>query len=139
MIHRRRFLATTAAGVATFHIVPRHVLGGPGHKPPSEKLNIAGIGVGNQGGGDLREMAGENIVALCDVDHNYAAHTFRDYPKAEVFKDYRVMLEQRKDIDAVMIATPDHMHAPITMAALRPASTSMSKSRCRTASKKPGR
>jgi predicted dehydrogenase len=119
MIHRRRFLATTAAGVLTFHIVPRHVLGGPGHKAPSEKLNIAGIGVGNQGGGDLREMAGENIVALCDVDHNYAAHTFKDYPKAEVFKDYRVMLEKRKDIDAVMIATPDHMHAPITMAALR--------------------
>ena len=64
-------------------------------------------------------MAGENIVALCDVDFNYAAHTFKTYPKAEVFKDYRVMLDKRKDIDAVMIATPDHMHAPITMAALR--------------------
>ena len=119
MLDRRHFLATTAAAAASFYIVPRHVLGGPGHKAPSEKLNIAGIGVGNQGGGDLKDMAGENIVALCDVDWKYAAHTFKTYPKAEVFKDYRVMLDKRKDIDAVMIATPDHMHAPITMAALR--------------------
>ncbi len=64
-------------------------------------------------------MESENIVALCDVDWKYAAHTFKTYPKAEVFKDYRVMLEKRKDIDAVMIATPDHMHAPIALAALR--------------------
>ncbi|MBV9122010.1 MAG: Gfo/Idh/MocA family oxidoreductase [Planctomycetes bacterium] len=117
MIHRRQFLAAAAAcGV---HLVPRGVLGGPGHKAPSDKLHIAGIGVGNQGGGDLKDMAGENIVALCDVDWKYAAHTFRDYPRAEVFRDYRVMLDRRKDIDAVVIATPDHMHAPITMAALR--------------------
>jgi len=119
MIHRRRFLATTAAAAFSFHLVPRCVLGGPGRKPPSEKLNLAGIGVGGQGAGDLREMAGENVVALCDVDGKYAAHTFQAYPKAEVFKDYRVLLEKRKDVDAVMIATPDHMHAPITLAALR--------------------
>jgi predicted dehydrogenase len=134
MIRRRRFLATAAAAAFGFHIVPRSVLGGPRHIAPSEKLNIAGIGVGGQGAGDLAEMSGrmkggkkmaahdisgENIVALCDVDWKYAAHTFKDYPKAEVFKDYRVMLERRKDIDAVMIATPDHMHAPITLAALR--------------------
>jgi hypothetical protein len=119
MIHRRRFLATTAAAAFSFHLVPRCALGGPGHKAPGEKLNLAGIGVGGQGAGDLREMAGENIVALCDVDGKYAAHTFKTYPKAEVYKDYRVLLEKRKDIDAVMIATPDHMHAPITVAALR--------------------
>jgi predicted dehydrogenase len=119
MIHRRRFLATAAAAAFSFHLVPRCVLGGPGHKPPSEKLNLAGIGVGGQGAGDLREMAVENIVALCDVDSKYAAHTFNAYPKAEVFKDYRVLLDKRKDVDAVMIATPDHMHAPITVAALR--------------------
>jgi predicted dehydrogenase len=64
-------------------------------------------------------MAGENIVALCDVDAKYAGKCFKTYPKAEVFKDYRVMLAGRKDIEAVMIATPDHMHAPITLAALR--------------------
>jgi predicted dehydrogenase len=119
MIHRRRFLTTTAAAAFGFHILPRCALGGPGHKAPSEKLNIAGIGVGNQGWGDVKQMAGENIVALCDVDMKYAAHTFKDFPLAEVFKDYRVMLEKRKDIDAVVIGTPDHMHAPITLAALR--------------------
>ncbi|MGA2618113.1 MAG: Gfo/Idh/MocA family oxidoreductase [Thermoguttaceae bacterium] len=119
MIHRRRLLATAAAAAFSFHLVPRCVLGGPGRKAPSEKLNLAGIGVGGQGAGDLREMAGENIVALCDVDGKYAAHTFQTYPKAEVFKDYRLLLEKRKDLDAVMIATPDHMHAPITVAALR--------------------
>jgi predicted dehydrogenase len=119
MTNRRRFLATAAAAAFSFHLVPRCVLGGPGHKAPSEKLNLAGIGVGGQGAGDLSEMAGENIVALCDVDTKYAAHTFNRYPKAEVFADYRVLLDKRKDVDAVMIATPDHMHAPITVAALR--------------------
>jgi predicted dehydrogenase len=120
MLNRRQFLkASTLATAATaFHIVPRHVLGA-GVKPPSEKLNIAGIGVGGQGAGDLKEMAVENIVALCDIDSKKAANTFKTYPKAVVYKDYRVMLEKQKDIEAVMIATPDHMHAPITLAALR--------------------
>ncbi len=117
MIHRRRFLAASAVLGVTF--VPRCVLGGPGRKAPSEKLNIAGVGVGGQGGGLMREMASENIVALCDVDSKYAAHTFKLFPRAEVFRDYRVLLEKRKDIEAVVIGTPDHMHAPITLAALR--------------------
>lgn len=119
MISRRRFLGTAAAAAFSFNIGPRHLFGGPGRKSPGEKLNIAGIGIGGQGAGDLKDMAGENIVALCDVDWKYAAHTVKQYPNAELFKDYRVMLEKRKDIDAVMIATPDHMHAPITLAALR--------------------
>ncbi len=117
MIHRRSFLAAAAA--ATLQIVPRHVLGGPGHKPPSEKLNIAGVGVGGQGAGDLQEMGGENIVALCDVDWVRAAGTFKNWPKARKYKDYRRLLDQSQDIDAVMVATPDHMHAPVTVAALR--------------------
>ena len=87
--------------------------------PPSEKLNIAGIGIGGQGGSVLRDMAGENIVALCDVDSKKAAGTFAAFPKAERFRDYRVLLDKFRSIDAVMIATPDHMHAPITLAALR--------------------
>jgi predicted dehydrogenase len=115
---RRRFLQAAAVAAFSFEVVPRHVLG-RGFVPPSEKLNIAGIGVGGQGGGVIREMAGENIVALCDVDWAKAAGTFGKFPKAEQFRDYRVLLEKRKDIDAVMIATPDHMHAPITLAALR--------------------
>ncbi len=73
-INRRSFLASSA--VAAAMIVPRHVLGGAGHTPPSEKLNIAGIGVGGMGGGNLRNLETQNIVALCDVDHDYAAKTF---------------------------------------------------------------
>ncbi|WZP00611.1 Gfo/Idh/MocA family oxidoreductase [Isosphaeraceae bacterium EP7] len=115
---RRRLLQAAVGAAFSFEIVPRHVLG-RGFVPPSEKLNIAGIGVGGQGGGVIREMAGENIVALCDVDWAKASGTFGKFPKAEQFRDYRVLLEKRRDIDAVMIATPDHMHAPITLAALR--------------------
>ncbi len=117
-ISRRRFLATTAT-TAAVTIVPRHVLGGPGHTPPSEKLNIAGIGIGGMGKGNLRQLESENIVALCDVDHNYAAGTFKRYPKAKVYTDFRKMLDKQKDIDAVVIATPDHTHAVISMEAMR--------------------
>ena len=118
IMKRRQFLKTTATVAFGFQVVPRHVLG-QGVTPPSEKLNIAGIGIGGQGGGVLGEMKTENIVALCDVDARKAGGTFNAFPKAERFKDYRVMLERRKDIEAVMIATPDHMHAPISLAALR--------------------
>ncbi len=117
-MRRRRFLQALGGAAFAFHVVPRHVLG-RGFTPPSEKLNIAGIGIGGQGGGVLKDMAGENIVALCDVDGKKASKTFEAFPKAERFRDYRVLLDERRDIDAVMIATPDHMHAPITLAALR--------------------
>ena len=70
--NRRQVLAAGATAAA-ITIVPRHVLGGPGHTPPSEKLNIAGIGVGGMGSGDIHNVAGENIVALCDVDQNALA------------------------------------------------------------------
>ncbi len=117
-INRRRFLATTAA-TAAFTIVPRHVLGGARHMAPSEKLNIAGIGVGGMGKSNLSQLETENIVALCDVDHAYAAGTFTKYPQAKVYSDYREMLDKEKSIDAVMIATPDHTHAVISMEAMR--------------------
>lgn len=117
-MNRRRFLASTAAlGAVT--IVPRHVLGGAGHEAPSAKLNIAGIGIGGMGAANLRQLESENIVALCDVDHDYAAGTFARYPQAKVYRDYREMLETQTDIDAVMIATPDHTHAVISMEAMR--------------------
>lgn len=115
---RRRFLQALGGSAFAFQVVPRHVIG-RGQTPPSEKLKIAGIGIGGQGAGVLREMAGEDVVALCDVDWDKAAGTFNAFPKAERFKDYRQLLDKRPDIDAVMIATPDHMHAPITVAALR--------------------
>ena len=75
-INRREMLASGAA-VAAVTIVPRHVLGGPKFKPPSEKLNIAGVGIGGMGSGDIRNCAGENIVALCDVDQRAVARVHR--------------------------------------------------------------
>ena len=82
-------------------------------------MNIAGIGVGGMGAGNLRNVESENIVALCDVDPNYASGTINRYPKAKVYVDYREMLDKQKDIDGVVIATPDHTHAVISMAAIR--------------------
>jgi len=118
-ISRRDFMGAAAA-VAAFTIVPRHVLGGPGKTPPSEKLNIAGIGVGGQGAADLNGVDSQNIVALCDVDWGHAAGTFRRYPKAKKYRDFRKMLdEEEKNIDAVTVATPDHIHAVASMAAIK--------------------
>jgi predicted dehydrogenase len=112
-------MLAAGAAAAVMSIVPRHVLGGPGHTPPSEKLHIAGVGVGGQGGEDLAEIAGENIVALADVDWEYAAHTFKKYPQAKKYKDFREMLDKEKGIDAVVVGTPDHAHAVVSMAAIK--------------------
>jgi hypothetical protein len=81
-ISRRIFMSGSAAAAASLTIVPRYVLGGSGNVPPSEKLNIAGIGVGGQGRGDIDNVSSENIVDLCDVDWKQAADTFKQYPKA---------------------------------------------------------
>ena len=118
-ISRRDFIGAAAAAGA-FTVVPRYVLGGPGYTPPSEKLNIAGVGVGGQGGGDINAVSGENnIVALCDVDSRKAARTFRRHPQAKKYTDFRIMLEKQKDIDAVIVATPDHNHAIISITAMK--------------------
>ncbi len=114
--------AAIAAAPAIFHIVPRHCLGGPGQTPPSEKLNIAAIGVGGQGRNDVRSLAGEkevNIVALCDVDEKTAGPAFADYPDAKKYVDFRKMLEEQKDIDAVTVATPDHLHYVVSATAMQ--------------------
>ena len=119
---RRDFVkqsAVLAGTAAAFTIVPRQVLGGPRQIPPSEKMNIAGIGVGGMGGGNLRNLESENIVALCDVDPNHAAGAVKRYPQAKVYVDYREMLDKQKDIDGVVVATPDHTHAVISAAAMR--------------------
>ena len=99
-ISRRTFLGG-AASAAAFTIVPSHVLGGTRGQPPSEKLNIAGIGVGGMGHVNLNNLATENIVALCDVDHNYAAKSIQKFPDARLWSDYREMLEEQKDIEAL--------------------------------------
>ncbi len=88
-------------------------------KSPNEKLNIAGVGIGGRGRSNLHECMGENIVALCDVDEKYAGKTFGEFPKAKRYKDFREMLEKQKDIDAVVIATPDHLHAIVSMTAIK--------------------
>jgi predicted dehydrogenase len=120
-IARRTFLKRAAAATAAFQVVPGHVLGLNGQTPPSGRLNVAGIGVGGMGGNNIAKCAeaGANIAALCDVDTGYAAKTFKKYPQATVYTDYRELLDRQKDIDAVVIATPDHTHAPVAMACMR--------------------
>jgi predicted dehydrogenase len=115
---RRTFLATAAAATAGFTIVPRHVLGGQGVTPPSDKLNIACVGVGGMGKSNVKMCAEETIVALCDVDFELSEPVFALYPDAKRYKDYRVMLDEMPTIDAVIVATPDHSHAVIAMAAM---------------------
>jgi predicted dehydrogenase len=152
---RRNFLAGSAIAATGLLIVPRHVLGGQGHTAPSDRLNIAGVGVGGMGANNIRALASENIVALCDVDWAYTDKNFRKmfdgiaqakakvdsaptaakrkelkdkvdqlkllakkYDSIKRYTDYRQMLEQQKDIDAVVIATPDHLHAVIASAAM---------------------
>jgi len=119
-MNRREFLASTASAAAAFTIVPRHVLAGSGQTPPSEKLNIAAIGAGGRGGGNIDAVKTENIVALCDVDNERAAETFQKYPDVKKYRDFRVMLEREdKNIDAVIVATPDHVHAVAAMMAIK--------------------
>jgi len=117
---RRKFIGATAMVGAGITILPSRVIAGLGYKPPSDKLNIAGIGVGGMGHRNLRNMETENIVALCDVDWDYAGrNSFIRWPKAEFYEDYRVMFDRQKDIDAVVIATPDHSHALPALMAMR--------------------
>ena len=116
----RRSLMGAAAAAAAFSVVPRHVLGGARHVAPSEKLNIAGIGVGGQGSGDIQALMSENIVALCDVDWTRAAGTLQRFPGAKKYHDFREMLDKEdKNIDAVVVATPDHVHFVASMWAIK--------------------
>lgn len=117
-LSRRRMLGGTLASAGML-FVPGRVLGLDGAVSPNNKLNIAGIGIGGKGRDDLAAVAGQNIVALCDVDWNIAAPVFDRYPKAKRFKDYRKMLDEMPEIDAVVIATPDHHHAFASMEAIK--------------------
>jgi len=119
-ISRRRFIGTTAATAGLFTIVPSYAVSGFGHIAPSDKLNIAGIGLGGKGIVNLNNMKSENIVALCDIDRQYASKCFDTFPAAKQYVDYRKMFgEMSKSIDAVVIATPDHTHAVCAMAAMQ--------------------
>lgn len=119
---RRAALGAATGAAFGVTIVPRHVLGGAGQTPPSERINLAGIGAGGMGGGDIATFArlGCNVVALCDVDDERAAGSYRAHPKARRYKDFRQMLDKEaRNIDAVTIGTPDHIHAVAAMTAIR--------------------
>jgi len=127
-VSRRSFIGTAGVAAAGFTVVPSFAVSGLGHTAPSDKLNIAGVGVGGMGRGKIRDMMQNkdgkpldiaNVVALCDVDWKYAQNCFNDYPNAKRFWDWRKMFEEmHKDIDAVVVATPDHSHAIVSATAM---------------------
>ncbi|HUT01689.1 MAG TPA: Gfo/Idh/MocA family oxidoreductase [Phycisphaerae bacterium] len=114
LMKRRTFLKQTAAAGAGVMILKSGILRG---QSPNNKLNIAGIGVGGRGWGDISGVRSENIVALCDVNKNNLARAAKEFPKAKTYKDWRKCLEQ-KDIDAVVCATTDHTHAFVNVWAM---------------------
>src|SRR5262245_27959750 len=138
-ITRRKFVAGTSGATLGAMIVPRHVLGGAGYQAPSDTLNFAVAGCGGQGKTDASELiaGGENLVAMADVDYAFVDREVaqrtkgRDgnpnermiklqeaYNKAKRYADFRKMLEAHEDIDAIVIATPDHTHAVIAKTAM---------------------
>ena len=120
---RRSFIKTAGLAAAGFMIVPRHVLGGTGFTAPSDRLQVAGVGVGGKGQSNIANIykgGKADIAFLCDVDDRRAATTVKNFPAAKYYKDYREMLDRDgKNIDAVVVSTPDHNHALIAMAAMQ--------------------
>jgi predicted dehydrogenase len=140
---RRQFLGRTSAAVAAFYIVPRHVLGGAGFVPPSEKINIALVGAGGMGRANLRQLflepdaqvtavadavesfsysrgysgAGGRLPAKALIEKHYAEKTTNF--RCQAYEDFRVMLEKEKSVDAVLCATPDHLHAHVSVLAMQ--------------------
>jgi predicted dehydrogenase len=114
-LSRRSFLGASAASAMAFQFLPSRVFGA------NERVHLAGIGVGGKGRGEINDAAreGAEIVALCDVDDLRAAETFRKFPKARRYKDFRLMLEKEKGIDAVTVSTPDHTHAVAGIMAMK--------------------
>ena len=112
----RRSFIKKSAFASTFFIVPRYVLGGPGYTPPSDQLHLAAIGAGGKGTSDIKHASvngREKVVALCDVDFSGSAtRAVKAFPNAKLYNDYREMLDKEKDIEAVTISTPDHVHGP---------------------------
>lgn len=117
-ISRRKFITNTGMAAAAFTILPSH-LWGANKNIPSDTLNIAVVGIGGKGATDAAGVSSENIVALCDVDDTMGMEVRKTYPKATQYRDYRKMLEKEKNLDAVVISTPDHTHATIAMAAMK--------------------
>jgi hypothetical protein len=117
---RRSFLPRSAAAVANGSIVPGCTLGLRRQTSPSEKLNLACIGVGGRGRDDVKDVKSENLVALGDVDSKHAAARFARFPQAKTDQDFRRMFDElEKQIDAVVVSTPDGKHAVAVLRALR--------------------
>jgi len=118
IINRRQFVGSLA--ISTAGAVAGRAWAAPESRSANGKLNIAVIGCGGQGAGNLAAVAGENIVALCDVDQKRAAAAFAKFPRAKKYRDFRKMLDQlQHQIDAVVVSTPDHTHAPAAAMALK--------------------
>lgn len=116
---RRNFIKKTSIATAGISFVPNFAVSGLGHKAPSDKLNIVGVGVGGKGHPNLKAMNSENIIGLCDIDWNYSQKCFEEFPKAKIYYDWRKMFEELSDsMDGVMVATADHTHAAIAANAL---------------------
>ena len=132
---RRRFLKTsTFAGLSVWIASRDSRAAEPAS--PNEKLNIGIIGTTGRGGENLHGVSSENIVALCDVDDNLLGPVAQKYPKAAHYNDFRKMLDEAKNLDAVVVSTADHCHANATVMALRSANMSTAKSRSPTPSPK---
>jgi len=122
-LSRREFVGGVGGALATLTIGCRHVSTVRGRIPPSEKLNVAFVGVGGRGGSNLKELSDEdgvNVVALCDVDADRVGRASKQFPEAKQYRDFRKMLDEMdKTIDAVAVSTPDHTHAVALMAAIK--------------------
>ena len=138
-VTRREFVADSGKIGLGVMIVPRHVLGGVGYQAPSDTMNFAVVGFGGMGSENALELAKtENLVAFADVDFAFSeskvAEKLKDndkkdrpeglklkekFDKAARYSDFREMLDKQKDIDGVVIATPDHLHAVVAKAAMR--------------------
>ena len=120
---RRDFIKAAGVASAGIMIVPRHVLGGSGHLAPSDRLVIAGIGVGGKGRSDLakfHESGKADIAFLCDVDDRQSKESRERFPKAKYYTDWREMFDKEsKNFDAVSVSTPDHNHAVQALAAMQ--------------------
>ena len=118
-ITRRDFVERTLTASAAVTIVPSFAVSGLGHTAPSDKLNIAGIGVGGMGLANLKNLTSQNIVGLCDVDWKYAKGAFDLFPNAKKYWDWRKMFDEMgSEIDGIVVATADHTHAIISAHAM---------------------